>query len=251
MRQYTTPCVTFLICFTRYPSPASAWSIENALLNWFKSSDAVATLHAKHVESDKVQHMFKDTPLVRAPEKEKIAFAEGAGGQLVSRFMAKEQELLGDWKIGKIVEAAGGDDFDSYDAKKGLLEEVMRTHVTLFSFEDCPWCLLAKRLLAEDYGLRDGDGTLRVIELEERGWEGKRLRAAIALGTGRTSMPACFIGGRSVGGFTDGFGGCSSDNREGRLYGMRVVGATGLMPMHESGDLGKMITCEIIARDSN
>ena len=55
--------------------------------------------------------------------------------------------------------------------------------------------------------LRDemGDLPLRIVELEELGLEGKRLRAACALATGRTSMPNIFVGGRSIGGFTDGF----------------------------------------------
>ena len=46
---------------------------------------------------------------------------------------------------------------------------------------------------------------VQVVELEALGRRGKALRAAAALATGRTSMPNVFIGGRSVGGFTDGF----------------------------------------------
>ena len=71
----------------------------------------------------------------------------------------------------------------------------------LFSFRDCPWCLLAKERLA---GLATvlPAAEARVVELEERGREGKELRAAVALATGRTSMPAVFVRGRSLGGRT-------------------------------------------------
>ena len=51
-------------------------------------------------------------------------------------------------------------------------------------------------------GTRSPLSVLSEVELEERGREGKELRAAIALATGRTSMPAIFVGGRSLGGST-------------------------------------------------
>ena len=43
-----------------------------------------------------------------------------------------------------------------------------------------------------------------VIELEDLGQDGKSLRAALALTTGRTSMPSVWLNGRCVGGWTDG-----------------------------------------------
>ena len=43
-----------------------------------------------------------------------------------------------------------------------------------------------------------------MVELEDLGKEGKRLRGAIALASGRTSMPSIWVGGRCIGGYTDG-----------------------------------------------
>ena len=96
-----------------------AWNIEKTFLDWFKSSQFVSKLHADHIASDSVQHMFKGTPLVMAPNDAKIDFATGPIGKIVTRFMASEQELLGEWKVGKIVEAAG-DDFDEQEARLSL-----------------------------------------------------------------------------------------------------------------------------------
>lgn len=94
--------------------------------------------------------------------------------------------------------------------------------VVVFSFSDCPWCVAAKALLAE-YGLQkvlrqetagtdtnavgdeNGQVQLALHEIDKMGKRGKRIRAALATVTGRTSMPNVFISGRSVGGFTDGY----------------------------------------------
>mmetsp|Transcript_42053 Transcript_42053/g.50470 ORF Transcript_42053/g.50470 Transcript_42053/m.50470 type:complete len:105 (-) Transcript_42053:617-931(-) len=82
------------------------------------------------------------------------------------------------------------------------------------------------------------EAIVKVIELEELGWEGKRLRASIALATGRTSMPACFIGGRSVGGFSDGF----SDGYEPEEQHLRVCeGSPGMKELHDRDELMDLI----------
>ena len=182
----------------------NGWSFQNAIVNYIKTSTLFNKLHEEHVASNQVQHMMKSTPLVNAPDKDKIQFANGPVGKLISDMMASEQALLGDWKIEKIVEAAGYD-FNEQEGHAHLIQVLNRAPITLFSFADCPWCLLAKQLLEEEYQLINGDGRLQVIELEDLGREGKRLRASIALSTGRTSMPALFIGSKSIGGYTDGF----------------------------------------------
>mmetsp|Transcript_19885 Transcript_19885/g.57642 ORF Transcript_19885/g.57642 Transcript_19885/m.57642 type:complete len:177 (+) Transcript_19885:243-773(+) len=165
--------------------------------------------------------MFKGTPLVSAPDDAKMKFAEGPFGSMVAQFMASEQEVLGDWKVDKIVEAANAN-FDTEEANNLLEKELTGNVVTMFSFVDCPWCLLGKRLLSgEPYCLADGDGVLEIVELEELGPKGKALRAAIALETRRTSMPAVFIGRKAIGGYTDGM--------------------PGLMKLHEDGALMEMI----------
>ncbi len=201
--------------------------------------------------------------------------------------MAKEQELLGDWKIDKIVEAAGSE-FDEETSHENLIRILLNEYyddcddgdgrslddssssliigskrtpkVTLFSFVDCPWCLLAKQLLQEEEYqslLLDNDDALQIIELEDLGREGKHLRASIALATGRTSMPACFINGKSVGGYTDGFSTIDDDDdntaavgvmREGFTYvprpevDLRMMESKGLAALHETGELRVLLS---------
>lgn len=217
-------------------------------MNWVKSSSLFSELHQKHVASDTVQHMMKSTSLVDAPDEAKVRFANGPFGKMVADAMASEQKLLGDWKLGKIVEAAG-DEYDEDDAHNDLLDVLDRAPVTIFSFVDCPWCLLAKKLFEDEYSLSNGDGTLQIIELEDLGRDGKKLRAAIALATGRTSMPACFINKKSVGGYTDGFlhdafdEGRSTSADSGFTYvpsperDLRRVGSPGLAKLYESEEL--------------
>merc|ERR1712066_711306 len=105
----------------------------------------------------------------------------------------------------------------------------------MFSFVDCPWCLAAKRLLQEDLALDNHE--LLVLELEDLGRRGKHLRAALALTTGRTSLPAVFVGGCSVGGFTDGFDEISFLGE----YDCCWEASPGLQELHVCGKLQQMI----------
>mmetsp|Transcript_31304 Transcript_31304/g.58047 ORF Transcript_31304/g.58047 Transcript_31304/m.58047 type:complete len:275 (-) Transcript_31304:450-1274(-) len=236
---------------------AYAWSFEKAAINWVKSSTLFADLHQQHVSSNQVRHMMKSTPLVNAPDEAKMEFANGPFGRMVAAMMESEQKLLGDWKLQKIVEAAGVD-FDEDKAHEYLMDVIDRAPVTVFSFEDCPWCLLAEKLLEDEYSLRHGDGILQVVRLEELGREGKKLRAAVALSTGRTSMPACFIGNMSVGGYTDGFGSAVEDyvpndvadmldEDSGFKYvpspenDLRCIGSPGLEKLHVRGELAVLL----------
>ena len=251
----TTAICTALTLFA-FIAPSFAFSVEKVIVDWVKSSSLLAKLHQEHVTSPGVQHMMKATPLVKASDNDKIDFASGSWGKIVADVMKAEQELLGAWKLEKIKEAAG-ENFDEEAALVRLKQLVNRTPVTMFSFVDCPWCLLAKKLLQEEpYNLNGEDGTLQIIELEDLAWEGKELRAAIGLSTGRTSMPAIFINGKGIGGFTDGFEvaemnreheGVENGSSDYSQYvppaqiDLRTVGAPGLRAMHESGELQKLI----------
>ena len=248
---------------------ANAWSLQATFLNAIKSSSLLTDLHQQHIASPTVSHMMKSTPLVDAPDEAKLEFATSFMGRLVANIMAKEQELLGDWKIDKIVEAAGNE-FDEEKSHENLMRILLNGYdgngsistsdssgltndwspkVTLFSFVDCPWCLLAKQLLQEEYQL-DND-TLQIIELENLGQEGKHLRASISLATGRTSMPACFINGKSVGGYTDGFftddNDATGETSEGFTFvprsevDLRMTESKGLASLHETGDLRRLL----------
>lgn len=202
---------------------------------------------------------------------------------MVANVMAKEQELLGDWKIDKILEAAGRefdedashenlmrilwngyhdrndddgrslDDDDDGSSSSSRDKRSTTPKVTLFSFVDCPWCLLAKQLLQEEEYqslLLDNNDTLQIIELEDLGREGKFLRASIALATGRTSMPACFINGKSVGGYTDGFSTDNNDAEAGEGFtfvprpevDLRMMESKGLAALHETGELRVLLS---------
>jgi len=182
-------------------------SLAPKFFSWFKQSEGVAKLHQQHVEGEQVLHMLKGTPMASAPDSLKLDFARSDAGKAVANFMRAEQQYIGDWKIEKIVEAAGAD-FEPTEERARLLREVSTHPIVVFSFVDCPWCCLAKERLraieaseAEEWLTSGG---LRVVELEDLGRDGKRLRAALALATGRTSMPSIFVGGRCIGGFTDG-----------------------------------------------
>ncbi len=218
---------------------------------WFASSDAVAAMHQQHVDSPTVRHMIKGSPLADAPDAAKIDFAKSAAGAAVADFMALEQQNIGKWKVDKIVEAAGAG-FDAAAARRRLLDAVGSTEqrVVVFSFVDCPWCLLAKERLnaiAQSEGaayLRPDE--LRVIELEDLGREGKELRAAIALATGRTSMPSVWVDGKCIGGFTDGEmprsgGGGEAEAGGGSESLCLEGGSPGLEALEESGRLQRLL----------
>lgn len=191
--------------------PAAALKLLEDLapkfFDWFTNNDGVAKIHQKHVASETVQHMMKGTPLVDAPDSAKLDFARSSGGAAVAEFMRQEQKHIGGWKVDRIVEAAGAD-FDAASERERLLREAQSAPIVVFSFVDCPWCLLAKETLAaieaSDAEPLVPSGGVRVVELEELGRDGKRLRAALALATGRTSMPSIFVRGKCIGGHTDG-----------------------------------------------
>lgn len=174
---------------------------------WFASSEGVAEIHRAHVEGPTVRHMLKGTVLADAPDAAKLDFAKSSAGAAVASFMKLEQEHIGTWKVERIIEAAGAD-FDAAAARESLERESSRARVVIFSFVDCPWCLLAKErlnamALSESEPLLDVQD-VTVVELEDLGREGKTLRAAVAQATGRTSMPSVWVDGRCIGGFTDG-----------------------------------------------
>ena len=129
------------------PSPVERFVVRR-LLDWFRDSDLVEKEHAKHVASPTVSHLLKGTPLVDAADDNKLVFASSYLGRLVARVVKEEGEYLSEWKVAKIVEAAGPA-FDEAAAREDLRKEAARADVVVFSFTDCPWCVAAKRLLAE------------------------------------------------------------------------------------------------------
>jgi len=133
----------------------------------------------------------------------------------------------------------------SPQARAGLRRLASSAPVVVFSFSDCPWCVAAKATL-EGCALT-GTAEPAVYEIDEMGREGKVLRAALAEATGRTSMPNVFVGGRSIGGFTDGYedrpaaDGPSVTSGLGRDCEWVWPGSPGLEALHESGRLRGML----------
>ena len=231
------------------PTPVERWAIRR-FLDWFRDSELVKEQHASHVAAPTVTHLLKGTPFVDAKDDQKLSFAASYVGRLVARIIKEEGEYvavwtfrrrvaatprlgrgysvetsnaaagtwifsgarlryLREWKVDKIREAAGPD-YDAALAAADLAAEIQRAEVVFFSFEDCPWCVAAKQLLAAY------DDVLE-IPLEPLGQRGKALRAAIAAATGRTSLPALWVRGEPVGGYTDGTPGLLALERSGEL----------------------------------
>ena len=189
------------------PSPVERFVIRR-LLDWFRDSELVQQEHAKHIASPTVSHLLKGTPFVQAEDDRKLSFASSYLGRLVARVVKEEGEYLSEWKCEKIVEAAGLE-FDAAAALNDLRAEAARADVVVFSFTDCPWCVAAKQLV------RASDAV--DVDLEPLGPRGKALRAAIALETGRPSMPAVYVRGEAIGGYTDGMPGLLALHRTGEL----------------------------------
>lgn len=89
-----------------------------------------------------------------------------------------------------------------YDVKsiKGKMEGFLKAHpVVVFAQATCPFCSKAKALLKE-VGAK-----FEVVEVDAmEGKEGSAMRVELDKVTGRSTVPNIFIGGKPVGGFTDG-----------------------------------------------
>jgi len=92
-------------------------------------------------------------------------------------------------------------EYDSAAVRARIQREAAASPVLLYSQTSCPYCKKSKELLA---GL--GARGVRVVELDTLGAEGHAVRAELAQLTGRSSVPAIYVGGSFVGGFSDGPG---------------------------------------------
>merc|ERR1719198_2853457 len=86
----------------------------------------------------------------------------------------------------------------------------------MFSFSTCPFCLRAKDILRQDYGVE-----VEVYECDLEP-EGNAVRAELGRRTGRTSMPSTWLGSDVLlGGCNDGgLGGVATLDKEGRLQSL-------------------------------
>jgi len=211
-------------------SPSSATTTTQVIryfLDQMQQSAFIDQKHAEHCASTTVTHLFKDTPLLAdSPDEYKLKFVDSWAGNALAAVMAEEQAHLGDWKIQKIREAAG--DYDESAVRQEMEDHASNHQILMYSFVDCPWCVAAKALLLQNIGEQDlflsSGCQINIIELEPLGRKGKAIRAELAKFTGRTSLPAVFINGQPIGGFTDG-----------------MPCGPGLRTLHESGSLSEML----------
>lgn len=69
----------------------------------------------------------------------------------------------------------------------------------IYSFQKCPYCIRAKKIIVEELG-----ATVKITELDEDNSMGNPIRAELGKRTGRTSLPSIWIGGDFIGGCNDG-----------------------------------------------
>jgi glutaredoxin len=199
-------------------NPSATTLVIRKVLDELRDSKFIQEKHLEHCQSPAVTHLFKGTPLAKLPDSYKLKFVSSWLGLALATVMAEEQVHLGDWKMEKILEAAG-DDYDPMNTRQKINGQ-LSVSIVMYSFIDCPWCVAAKTLLEEEYPLVE----TKIVELESLGQEGKAIRAELARWTGRTSMPCIFVHGQPIGGFTDG-----------------VPCGPGLQALHESGNLATML----------
>jgi glutaredoxin 3 len=120
-----------------------------------------------------------------------------------------------------VADIVAGGDFDK-EAVRDMIDTFVDTHpVAMFSFTTCPFCRRAK-----DY-LEEGGIPYQSLELDELvGNAGNEIRSILGRKTGRTSVPAIFIGGEYIGGCNDG---------------------PGLLPLAKSGELDELLKAAGIA----
>ena len=144
--------------------------------------------------------------LLATAEKRRVAAAsDDAGeplewaeaGSLANALSEFNARWLGGFKQW-VADAVAGD-FDEPRVAGRLDAHVAGAPVALLSFTTCPFCRRAKAEL-DERGV-----PWSALELDEDD-DGDALRAMLGRRTGRTSVPAIFVGGRFIGGCNDGPG---------------------------------------------
>ena len=148
-----------------------------------------------------------------------------------------------------------GNDFLSFDyirneqAKRGQL--LIDRQLATVTIDEGRWfCIMQYRLvflfslniIQNPQRIFATTGCARVVELEDLGREGKRLRAALAIATGRTSMPAVFVNSRAIGGYTDG--------EPAGDEALCLAGSPGLKQLIEGGTFQGLLKSALASRDN-
>ncbi|KAJ1622825.1 hypothetical protein T492DRAFT_618289 [Pavlovales sp. CCMP2436] len=167
-------------------------------------------------------------PLVRLGRSLKLLGAEPEGWEgeptawaerdsLAQRLSKVSAERLGGFKLW-VAEVAVGKKFDPVPVDARIAAETSARGVFMYSFPGCPFCRKAKAVLEAE------GAKFTVVELDSEA-DGPQIRARVGRLTGRTSMPAIWVGGEYIGGCNDG----------------GPAGGGGLVGLAESGQLRSML----------
>ena len=101
----------------------------------------------------------------------------------------------------------------SSSGPKKLVEDAISTNpVVIFSKTYCPYCVTAKRHIADSADRMESFDGAKIFELDTMGEEGWAIQGALEEMTGRRTVPNVFISGKSVGGGDDVAGIAASGN---------------------------------------
>ena len=180
----------------------------------------------------KLQPHGEEVAIVGDPDGHEYCFVDARGYRACIAVAARERGASVDWEYRKRLAAAAAltgeaakagvaavlaGDYDVLAVRAMLDAAVAGSPVVLFSQTSCPFCKKAKALLADTLGVPASK--LRVVETDTLGAEGYALRVELSKLTGRSSVPNIFIGGASVGGFSDGPG-VNTLHEQGKLRDM-------------------------------
>lgn len=73
-----------------------------------------------------------------------------------------------------------------------------KTRICMFTTASCPYCIKAHRLLLDKYNVSP-----QIIDLQQIASHRSHLAQALQRATGKSTVPAIFIFGRYIGGFTE------------------------------------------------
>ena len=90
-------------------------------------------------------------------------------------------------------------------------------HVVIFSWVRCPYCVRAKALLMPM------TKNIKVFELDQMGAQGEHIHRRIIQATGHDTVPAIYIGGVLVGGYSE----VDALYKSGKLQPMIEAGSKG------------------------
>jgi len=161
----------------------------------------------------KLQPHNEEVVIVADPDGHEFCFVDARGYTNCMNVAYAQGGRTVDWEYRKKLNAAalkGGEtakleiaklSAGEYDkaAVTGMIQEWIKEPVVVFSQTSCPYCKKAKELLTTV------GANFKVVEVDTLD-SGYAVRVELSDMTGRSSVPNIFIGGKSVGGFSDGPG---------------------------------------------